>query len=117
MSEERIFSARGIPKWSVLSDDFRRRFWKKVIIRGADDCWTWIGHRDREDYGRVMIFAKPYPAHRISFFLYHNGKMNENKLICHDCDNKWCVNPNHLWEGTSKEHGFDHANKNKNRQV
>lgn len=71
-----------------------RLFWERVDKEGSDDCWEWKGDKSSEGYGRLG--RDPYlAAHRISFYL-HYGHMDLEKVVHHKCNNKSCVNPNHL---------------------
>ena len=33
--------------------------------------------------------------------------------ICHSCDNRLCINPSHLWQGTMRDNQLDKINKNR----
>lgn len=81
---------------------FARDFWQFVKKRHAGGCWTWIGPRDLQGYGR---WGKVL-AHRHSWGLA-NGPIPEGAWILHHCDNKPCVNPLHLYAGSRMENTQD----------
>ena len=54
--------------------------------------------------------SKPVKAHRYSYE-FHKGKIGPGLHVCHTCDIRSCVNPDHLWLGTSDQNNKDKANK------
>lgn len=83
-----------------ISEDARRRFWKKV--RKTDGCWIWTGEIRHDGYGKFQINYGRYGAHRVSWVIAGNV-LSENLLILHSCHNPACVNPSHLKLGTNEE--------------
>src|SRR5262249_33715607 len=41
------------------------------------------------------------------------GKKRTDGLVCHTCDNGWCVNPCHLYLGTASQNNFDTVARHK----
>lgn len=82
---------------------FPESFWRRVE-RGPQ-CWKWLGSF-RNGYGQIEINYKTIGAHRVSYELQH-GSIPLGFLVRHSCDNKWCVNPEHLSVGTPKDNTHD----------
>jgi hypothetical protein len=83
----------------LLTDQWR--FWQKVAIREADDCWIWTGARSNK-YGSFRIAREMYRAHRVSYWIHY--REDDPNLDClHECNIKLCVNPGHLYLGTVSE--------------
>lgn len=82
------------------------------------DCWEWTGGRlTVRGYGRIFYAGEHgkkiiMPVHRASYE-FHKGPIPEGMLVCHACDNKACINPDHLWLGTHDDNNKDRNKKNR----
>ena len=93
------------------------KFWKQVNIRLSDQCWPWQGTLQKNGYGdfdfRLRGIRYRCSSHRTSYMLTHNCQIQKGLCILHSCDNRRCVNPNHLFIGTQKDNIHDMMNKNR----
>ncbi len=80
-------------------------------IQKTDSCWNWIGSVNNSGYGCIRFNGKRYGTHRLSYEFYI-GSIPDNLFVLHKCDNRKCVNPNHLWLGTQSDNLLD-CNKKK----
>lgn len=87
------------------------RFWKMVDKKEEDECWIFIGCKNKDGYGKMSKGnSKLDSTHRISYEL-HKGNIPENMVVMHTCDNPSCCNPKHLILGTQNDNMQDMISK------
>lgn len=83
-------------------------------VKMEGSCHIWQGKRSIAGYGIIMINKKIKGAHRISYEEFI-GPINSGYFVCHSCDNRPCINPKHLFQGTIQDNTRDMIQKKRNR--
>lgn len=98
-----------------------KTYWSRVLI--TNDCWLWTGRRGgplNNQYGKVIIGNRPQRkaigAHRLAWILANKMDIPVGMEVCHTCDVKLCVRPDHLFLGTQEDNMKDMARKGRAAQ-
>jgi len=90
------------------------RFNDKYIPVTECGCWVWLGAiRGENNYGAMRINKRTIGAHRVSYMIHH-GNIPDEMQVLHKCDNRLCVNPEHLYAGNQKQNIRDMYNRGRN---
>lgn len=93
-------------------ENFHHRY--KADERG---CWIWVGavrSGQKDPYGWVTYGNRQMGAHRAAWLL-HCGPIPDGLFVCHHCDVRKCVNPEHLFLGNASQNMQDMWNKRRHR--
>lgn len=93
-------------------ESFIERLFIGIDRSDSNSCWIFKARTvDKDGYARIRQNYIYKRVHRASWEL-KNGKIPKGMLVCHKCDVRLCINPNHLFLGTQKDNMRDMVNKN-----
>ncbi len=97
---------------------FISSFGRMCDKKGPDECWNWLGSKNKKGYGAIrFIKKKSIQAHRASWRIFKSpDPIPKGYFILHKCDNTSCVNPEHLFMGTAADNTRDMINKNRQKK-
>lgn len=87
-------------------DVIKSVFGHRVRITGEQTCWKWLAGKFEQGYGLIRYNGKTSYAHRVSYSVTR-GEIPKGLCVLHKCDNRECINPNHLWLGTKAQNNTD----------
>lgn len=92
-----------------------KRLLSGFILQSDSGCWEWQGSKYKNGYGWMKVFGRSVSAHRYSYEL-HNGYIPDGLEVRHTCDNRCCINPDHLILGTHQENMQDAVDRGRIRK-
>jgi len=111
--EPRFYLLGHSPKLAYMT--LEERFWQKVIKRGEDECWFWVGAKNKKGYGQFHpTRITSTSANRMSWKI-HFGEISDDIFVLHTCDFPECTNPKHLFLGTHQDNMDDMVAKGRSK--
>lgn len=99
-----------------LRESFEERFWDKVefmgppAYEGLGNCWEFTGAIKDTGYGVIQRGRRGeglVRAHHAAWELFGRGPVPSGMDLCHKCDRRTCVRPDHLFVGTRRDNVND----------
>jgi hypothetical protein len=103
-------------QYTPKSEPVQQRFWSKVSKR-SNGCWEWQAAISAHGYGRFLFEGGNRLAHRVAWELTYRQPPPAHLMLCHTCDNRRCVNPDHLYVGTAADNSRDKMERGRSQPV
>lgn len=100
------------PKCRNETDNLIIRIKNRTIFNGEKGCHLWKGYFSKDGYALIKHKGQKYKVARYLLETVLKRKLLPGMETCHDCNNRGCINPEHVYEGTHAQNGIDMANSN-----
>lgn len=115
---------------SILEGEASRNEWKQWLLSSkrlgpfppsstglVTRCWLWKGGHTSGGYADVHVSRKGIKIHlkivKLVAFLWKDWDPESGEIICHQCDNRGCWRPSHIYIGTHSTNAQDRGLRNR----
>lgn len=102
---------------SKTFEEFFERIAARIKCGDPKDCWLYQGKPSGNGHPYASFKNHHYKLSRVILERKLGRPLLPKREACHSCDNGWCLNPNHLWEGTHWQNMHDMIRKGRDRKA
>ena len=100
----------GVMTRAEALHSLRLRLQDKSKVNEATGCVEWVGCTNKDGYGSTTLFGRYIGTHRAAWLVAFSS-IPDRMSVLHQCDNRRCMNINHLFLGTQNDNMKDCASK------
>lgn len=93
--------------------------WNRLFKQVAfvlEGCWEWQGAANKKTgYGVINWRGETRYTHRVAWEFWC-GLIPDGLFVCHGCDNRKCMRPDHLFLGTNQDNIDDMVQKGRQKK-
>lgn len=83
-------------------------------VKDDNNCFICTSHAvNPSGYYKIKRYSTAYDMHKWIYLRYH-GEIEKGLVVRHKCNNKGCINPEHLAIGTYSQNALDSIDEERN---
>ena len=95
-----------------MSNPLKDRLAKYSKVNEENGCLEWVRYTNPDGYGALWLNGGSERTHRAAWIAEH-GAIPQGMHVLHKCDNRKCINLDHLFLGSNAENVADKVAKNR----